>query len=264
LERHPDHEVVAEEVRGWYTSSTPEIGLRVIRESFGFLGHSDQASLRRLVLTVDDPLEVADALGAAAEFYGGSEFEVWVDDRARAERLSPALGAVGRHKLQDTVILALVGAIRTGPAPEGLAVEDVAQVDGLREWARVKLQGFADDEQLPVPDRVEEEIEGRKREWIVCRYQLGRLRGEAVSVLGHYIGADQMVFNLATRVPYRHLGIAQAMLAQWTKQAEVQAARSLLINCDDAGRAAVLYRRLGFTDEIYWHRRYGRSVQSQS
>jgi GNAT superfamily N-acetyltransferase len=67
-----------------------------------------------------------------------------------------------------------------------------------------------------------------------------------------------MVFLLATRLPFRHCGIAQGMLAHWSRQAKGADIRSLLINCDDGGQAAALYRRLGFTDEVYWHRRYRR------
>ncbi len=260
MEQHPDHDAVAEQVRSWYTCSTPKLGISVTRETFGVLSNSERAAFRRLVLTVDDPAEVAGALAAAAEFYGSSEFEVWVDDRSRAERLGPALEAVGLSKAQDTIVLALVGAIRAQPGPPGLAVEDVTDLDGLRDWARVKLQGFADDEAMPDADRLTAEIEGWKQEWPVCRYQLGREAGEVVSILGHYMGNDQMVFNVATRVPYRHRGIAQAMLARWTREAE-GLVRSLLINCADGGPAAALYRRLGFADEVYWHRRYGRSAE---
>src|SRR3954463_15691137 len=91
VDRHLDHDDVAEEVRSWYTSSTPELGLTAIRESFGFLTQSDHAAFRRLVLAVADPADVAPAISAAREFYGGGEFAVWVDDRRRAERLSGAL-----------------------------------------------------------------------------------------------------------------------------------------------------------------------------
>jgi hypothetical protein len=47
------------------------------------------------------------------------------------------------------------------------------------------------------------------------------------------------------------------MLERWRLGAE-PAVRSLLINSDDGGPAADLYRRLGFTDDVYWHRRYAR------
>jgi hypothetical protein len=32
--------------------------------------------------------------------------------------------------------------------------------------------------------------------------------------------------------------------------------RSLIINAEDGGRPAELYRRLGFVDEIYWYQKY--------
>lgn len=67
-----------------------------------------------------------------------------------------------------------------------------------------------------------------------------------------------MVFLLATRAPFRHLGIAQNLLAHWSRHAAGGAPRSLLINCDDGSAAAMLYRHIGFTDEVYWHRRYRR------
>jgi GNAT superfamily N-acetyltransferase len=65
-----------------------------------------------------------------------------------------------------------------------------------------------------------------------------------------------MVFNLATRLPFRHRGIARSVLARWSGAADQHRTRSHLINCDDGGPAEVLYRRLGFTDEVYWYRRY--------
>lgn len=243
-------------VRSWYTSSTPEIGLFAVPEKFGFLSNSERGAFRRLVLTVDDADQVPEALQAAAEFYNGSDFEVWVDERARAERLTAALAAAGLQQQQDTVVLALVGPIRAQPGPADLTVEDVVDLDGLRHWATVKLQGFANSEDLPDPGRLGAEVEGWQAEWPVCRYQLARLDRDPVGILGHYTSDDQMVFNLATRVPYRHRGIAQALLAQWSKEADSEQARSLLINCDDGGPAAELYGRLGFTDEVYWHRRY--------
>ena len=65
------------------------------------------------------------------------------------------------------------------------------------------------------------------------------------------------MFILGTRTPYRHRGIAQALLARWAAAATTAAAtRSLLINASDGGAPAALYRRLGFTDEVYWYSRY--------
>jgi hypothetical protein len=207
---HPDHDAVAEVVRGWYTSSSPEIGITAIHEDFGFLCNSDRAAFRRPVLTVNDPGLVEEALRAAAEFYGGSDFEVWVDDRLRAERLDAGLSALGVHKCRDTVVLALVGAVRAEAGPRGLIIEEVVDSEGLVDWARVKLQGFADGEELPPPDRLREEVEGWQREWPVCRYRLGRLEGEAVNIPSvlptRSIGTGATVVWLTGRDSERCLG----------------------------------------------------------
>jgi GNAT superfamily N-acetyltransferase len=254
--RHPEHDAVSSAVRSWYTASTPAIGLSVIPASYGFLTVSDRAELKRLVLTKDSPEEVTDALTAAADFYETSAFEVWIDDRLRAGRLTATLTSAGMEPVQDTVVLALAGLVRAGQGPENLTVEDVAGPERLPEWATVKIQGFADAEERPAPRQLQAELARRQAEWPVCRYQLARLDGEAVAILGHYTGQDQMVFNLATRLPFRHRGIAQSMLARWTKEGDEQHIRSHLINCNDGGPADALYRRLGFTDEVYWYRRY--------
>jgi GNAT superfamily N-acetyltransferase len=144
-----------------------------------------------------------------------------------------------------------------------LVIEEVRDPEQLREWATIKIQGFSDVGERPAPDRLRRELIARQADWPVSRYQLARLGGEGVAILGHYTGRDQMVFNLATRLPFRHRGIAQSMLARWSEESEEdgeQGVRSRLINCDDGGPAHALYLRLGFTDEIYWHRRFLKSA----
>jgi hypothetical protein len=253
--RHPDHDAVAAEVRSWYTTPTPAIGLSLISTSYGVLTESDRAERNRLVLTQESAAEVEDALATAASFFGTSTFEVWVDDRSRAEHLTPALRSAGMEPVSDTVVLALLGSVRADGGPHGLAVEDVADPEVLEEWATVKIQSFADSDERPGPEQVQAELAERQAEWPICRYQVARLGGEAVAILGHYTGQDQMVFNLATRLPFRHRGIARSVLARWSGAGN-RHTRSHLINCDDGGPAEALYRRLGFTDEVYWYRRY--------
>ena len=75
-------------------------------------------------------------------------------------------------------------------------------------------------------------------------------------MLAYYRGPDQLVFNLGTRVPYRHQGIAQAMLTRWADAGTASGCRSLMINATEGGRPAELYRKMGFVDEIYWYQRY--------
>jgi GNAT superfamily N-acetyltransferase len=247
---------VAAEVRSWYTSPTPAIGLSLISTSYGFLTESDRALCNRLVLTQGPAKGLTDALARAAGFFGTSAFEVWVDDRSRAEHLTPALRSAGFEPVSDTVVLALLGSVRADRGPYDLVLEDVVEIKGLTEWATVKIQSFADSEERPGPEQLQAELADRQAEWPICRYQVARLGGEAVAILGHYTGLDQMVFNLATRLPFRHRGIAQSVLARWSVAGDRRRTRSHLINCDDGGPAEALYRRLGFTDEVYWYRRY--------
>ncbi|MGH3273067.1 MAG: GNAT family N-acetyltransferase, partial [Streptosporangiaceae bacterium] len=94
----------------------------------------------------------------------------------------------------------------------------------------------------------------RRRELPLAEYQLGVLDGESAAVLAHYPGEDDLVFILGTRTPYRHRGIAQAMLARWADG--TMGSRSQVINASDGGAPAALYRRLGFTDEVYWYSAY--------
>ena len=75
-------------------------------------------------------------------------------------------------------------------------------------------------------------------------------------MLAYYRGLDQMVFVLGTRVPFRHQGIAQAMLARWAAAGAASGCRSMMINATEGGRPAELYRGMGLVDEIYWYRRY--------
>ncbi|HLK44944.1 MAG TPA: GNAT family N-acetyltransferase, partial [Acidimicrobiales bacterium] len=126
--------------------------------------------------------------------------------------------------------------------------------DDLARWAATKVRAFAETDDEPAPEAVARELRVRRREWSGIELWLATLAGEPAAVLARYVGDDEVVFNLATRAPYRHRGVAQALLARWAAQGA--GCRSLVINADDPGRPAELYWRLGFTDEVFWHRRY--------
>ena len=270
MRAHPHHDLVAAEVRSWYTDwpgrgpgpagSIPDIGVRTEVAPYGYLRDGPGVAGRRVVLTVDSAASAAEALQAAEEYFGTDRFDVWVDDRVRAARLEPMLAEAGFHAPDATVVLALVGTLRHRSGPAHLAIREVTDAEELRSWAWVKLVGFADGEE-PAPDRMDEQLASLRAEWSISRYVVGWVDGEPAAVLAHYTASpDQMVYNLATLVPFRHQGIAQAMLADWVGRAVEEAARSVLINCDENGGPARLYRSMGFTDVVYWHRRYQRST----
>ncbi len=253
---HPEHDAVSSEVRRWYSSAVPEIGLDGEAHWFGFVCMigPDRA---RVVLSIADPAEVPAALAAmraASTASAATSFMVMVDDRDRAARLDTALREHACSYQESTTFLALTGPmVSPATGPDRLELVSVGSAN-LDTWARVKLQSFADSEDAPAPDAVTAEVEARRDELPIAEFQLGILDGEPVAVLGHYPGADDLVFILGTRAPFRHLGIAQAMLASWV--AAAACGRSLMINATDGGAPAALYRRLGFTDEVYWYSKY--------
>ncbi len=250
---HPEHDAVSREVRRWYNSAVPEIGLDGAAHWFGFacMIGPDRA---RVVLSIADPAEVPAALAAVRATCAADSFILMVDDRDRAGRLDAALRAHGCSYMESTTFLALTGPmVSPAQGPDRLEVARIGIAE-LETWARVKLQSFADSENAPAADVVAAEVAARRGEQPLAEYQLAILDGEPVAVLAHYPGTDDLVFILGTRTPYRHRGIAQAMLARWA--AAAAGGRSLIINATVDGAPAALYRRLGFTDEVYWYSRY--------
>lgn len=250
---HPEHDAVSREVRSWYNAPVPEIGLNGATHWFGFacMIGADRA---RVVLSIADPAEVPAALAAARAACAAGTLTIMVDDRDRAARLDAALREHGYSYDESTTFLALTGPmVSPAPGPNRLEVASIGNAE-LETWARVKLQSFADSEDAPAADAVTAEVAMRRAEQLLAEYQLGLLDGEPVAVLAHYPGIDDLVYILGTRTRYRHLGIAQAMLARWAGAAA--GGRSLIINASDGGAPAALYRRLGFTDEVYWYSRY--------
>jgi GNAT superfamily N-acetyltransferase len=251
---HRDHDALAAEVAGWYTASTPEIGRDVSEFWYGY--HCNLSPTKsRLTLRVDEPDQVPTVLRDARTASGTRALTIRVDNRDRAARLDAALREQGCQPGDATTHLALVGQMTGRSGPTDLVIKSVGETD-LEDWATVKLQAFGDTESAPAPDRLSGEIATRRGELPIAECQIALLGAESVAMLAYYRGTDQMVFNLGTRLPYRHRGIAQAMLARWVDAGIANGCRSLMINATDGGRPAKLYRRLGFVDEIYWYQRY--------
>jgi GNAT superfamily N-acetyltransferase len=251
---HPDHDAVHLELRSWFTTSAPEIDYVVEEQWYGYLSGPSGSAGSRLILTIDDPDHAARALGDARHRAGGP-VTVWVDDKARWRRLDRSLRDAGCRSVKSTTHLALVGELSARPGPASLTVHDVGP-DGLEEWVVTKLKSFADTEATPSDELVAREVAVRAPEMALARLQVARLGGDAVAVLAYYFGADQLVFTLGTRLPFRHHGIAQQLLSRWVAAGRAEGCRSLMINADHLGAPEALYKRMGFVDEIYWYQRY--------
>ena len=89
-----------------------------------------------------------------------------------------------------------------------------------------------------------------------AHYWLARVDGDPAAALSWYDGEDRLVFSLATRLPFRRRGIASHLLCRLLGDSERKNTRSVVINANEVGIPIKLYRRLGFTDEVYWHATY--------
>ena len=256
---HPEHDALQRELRSWFTNSAPTIGYFVSKHWYGYLTEPDSCFGARLILDVEEAEQVPEALAEAKSACPNQEITIWVDDRERVRRLDRSLRELGCRPAKATTHLALVGRLNTRKGPENLEIKTVDPLD-LESWATVKLQSFDDVETNPSPERLSTEIVVRRSEFAQADYQLGMIKGEPVAVLGYYRGLDRLAFILGTRMPYRHRGIAQAMLATWVDAGLADGCRSLMINADDPGMPADLYRRIGFVDEVYWYKRYELNV----
>jgi GNAT superfamily N-acetyltransferase len=251
---HPEHAALQRELRSWFTNSAPALGYVVATQWYGYLSEPGGVVGTRLILTVEDPRDVARALDDARQRSGGV-LTVWVDDRARCGRLDRALQDAGCKPIKSVSHLALVGGLAARSGPPSLTVHDVGP-DSLEEWVVTKLKCFGDTEATPSTEQIAAETAVRAPEMALATLQLARLEGAPVAVLAYYIGTDQLVFNLGTRVPFRHRGIAQDLLRRWVAAGRAQGCRSLMINADHLGAPEALYQQMGFVDEIYWYQRY--------
>jgi len=88
------------------------------------------------------------------------------------------------------------------------------------------------------------------------RFFIARVGDEPAASLGYYDGTDRLIFNLATRMPFRMRGIAKQLLCGVVANSYDQGCRSVVINTDPSDTPIQWYRRFGFTDEVYWRRNY--------
>lgn len=251
---HPYHDEVAAEVAGWFTTSAPEMSYRVRARPYGYLTELG-ANAVRAILRVEEPDEVAPAVASVVLEAAGRPIVLWVEDRTRNRSLAPALEEAGCRPGTAITHLALVGALRVARGPSQLSVE-VIDADALERWATVKLKCFADSEEEPDPTSVQREVDRRRGELARSELWIGSLADEPAAVLAHFTGVHRLVFNLGTRLCFRHRGVAQEMLGRFAAAGERDGCRSLMINAIEGERPEELYRRIGFTDEIYWYQSY--------
>lgn len=254
--RHPQHDEVVETVREWYRRSYPEMGYLIDERPFGWYSNAGPASTGRVTLRDLPPDQVPALLTDVRSYYGSVPVTLYVDDRAAEAGLRPALESAGVAAGPSNCYLAYVGPPPETPALRDLTLEYATEAS-LREYAVTKLQGFANTDDEPAEQNVATETALRQAELADAgRFLIGRIAGAPAAIAGWYTAGVAHIFQLATRVPFRHRGIATALLRQVLCEELSKGAQTVVINADEYDRPIELYRRLGFTDEVYWRRPY--------
>ncbi|HEY6418838.1 MAG TPA: GNAT family N-acetyltransferase [Candidatus Binataceae bacterium] len=255
--RHPEHDRIRSELEALYRNSFPEVGIQVEQRRFGFYRcnlHSPETG--RILVRDLSPGEVPGFIADARSYFPGRALEIWLDDSRLELALGPALSAAGCVRQAAVVYLAHVGAIARSHSTTGVTVEPVTAAT-MSEFATVKLKGFANSENEPAPEPLAQEVAVRTSESRGAgRFLLARVGAEPAAIAGYYDGPDRLIFNLATRIPYRGRGIARQLLCQVLADGDDTGGRSVIINTNPDDTPIQWYRRLGFTDEVYWHRNY--------
>jgi GNAT superfamily N-acetyltransferase len=254
---HPEHARLTQIVRGWYTQSWPELGYVVEDTAYGLVGwHVSAPSAIRVTLRDVSAADVPAMLAALRARYGAGPLTALVERPADDATLGPALVAAGSAPGVGESFLAHVGPPPEVAPPPELRIEPITPAT-LDDWVTVKLQGFANSDAAPDPARAADERAARAAELAGgAVLLLARWSGEPAAALAGYDGPERFAFSMATRVPFRKRGIASALLSTFARDGYARGCRAILLNADPDDTPIQLYRRLGFTDEVYWRRRY--------
>jgi hypothetical protein len=255
--RHPDHDRLRDEVRSWYRTSWPQRGYHVEHRRFGFYrrhaNHPDSGLIIIETLTAD---EVPELLADARTYFDNCPVHLAFDDKTLDKTCGPSLVAAGCAIDQANTYLAHVG-----PPPDRVHLPDVTiepvTADTLMDYVQTKLKGFANSEAAPSANQIDEELSLRKSEFeTIARFLIARVANDPAAVIGHYDGPDRLIFNLATRLPFRMKGLARQLLCGVITDSYDQNCRSIIINTNPDDTPIQWYTRLGFTDEVYYRRTY--------
>jgi ribosomal protein S18 acetylase RimI-like enzyme len=256
-QRHRRHDELVSEVGLWYTRSIPEMGFCVEERRFGFYQRQKdtgrfRATVRRLPAE-DVPKFIEDL----REYAGEEKVRFYVDDRGLDERIGPVLLERGCAPDVAEVFLAHTGEMPLlASEPEHLSVEAVSE-DTIEVAIKTERKAFSSSEAEPDAKDLRRRLALRRAEMGgQGRFLLARVAGEPASIVAFYEGEDRFVHHLATRVPFRRRGIASRLLMEVLAGARERGCRSTIISAAESGHPVGLYRSLGFTDEVYWRRKY--------
>ena len=257
--RHPHHDAISASLRAAYSEPHPDMGWAAERRRFGIYRRNTKAATNPDVIARDvAPGDVEKFLKDVRSYFGigPRPARIMIDDRKLDSTLGPALEAAGLALDERTTFLAHVGDVPEAPPVAGIAVDAVGE-GGLEEYEDTRRRGFANSDEPTAQEELDRGVHLRRAEMTGgANYWLARIGEEPAAAMNWYDGEDRLIFSLATRLPFRKRGIASHLLCSLLRDSERKDTRSVIINANEAGTPIDLYRRLGFTDEVYWHATY--------
>lgn len=254
--RHPEHDAIADEVRSWYRKAHPDEGYTAEERWFGYLRSNTQASFAAATVTSLEPDKVPAFRAELSAVFGPRDVRVQVEGEAYTDELDQALLAHGFTDPATSVYLVHVGDPPDVTEPDGFVFDRVG-ADGLEEFSVTKLRGFASSEDDPAREAIDNELDFRRAELNDRNgFAIGRIDAEPAGIAAWYGGGDALIFLVATRIGFRRRGVASTLIRRVLDIEHENGSRSVLINADVDDHPVEIYRRLGFSDEVFRQRTY--------
>lgn len=247
--QHPPHDEIESTVGSWYREPAAEFTVELPELGWCRQPSSTTPSATPNVTVCEVPLaRLGAALAEAGDWLGTNDFRLVLDDRDLLRRSRAGVERPGWERRGVTIYLCHLRA--APPDSEDVVLRQVGRDDAeMAEWVRRRSQAFANADWVR-PAAADLAIEIRQRrlqEADGAEMFLVDRAGAPAGILAWYDGPDRFVCNLAVLPDQRGHGVGAALMARAIAGAE----RSVLVSTHEEDGPVDLYRRWGFTDEVY-------------
>ena len=216
------------------------------------------------LVRVADPPGI-DALMARieVEFAGYGHRQVVVDPETPPE-LEARLVLDGYDDVEASLIMLLEGVLRAEPRPH--AIRRVESDADWQAYARLKRLDWAERAKRlglgPLPEVAEGMVVGYRAKVPPLRYWLALVDGEPRAFFSSWEGSDGVgqVEDLFVEEPFRHRGLATALLHHTIDDARAAGAGPIVIIADATDTPKTMYAAMGFRP-VATIRKYTRHVR---
>jgi GNAT superfamily N-acetyltransferase len=229
------------------------MGYRSVKRRWGTYWNTNEIYTERL-----PPDQVTEFLADSDAYYDNSPFYINVDGKEEDTTLGPSLCKAGCKKAKSQIFLAHMGPIPQFATPNGIEVESVSESNFI-VFAETRLKAFGLIEETSHEEAIRDEISLRRSELTgTARGLLAYLNGQPAGAFWWY--EEQRVIFLSllgVLAPFRKKGVGRWLICERLQDSYERGYQYVILNVQTDNVDAIrLYRRLGFTCEIYWRGRY--------